>query len=229
MKRFGVILLFLCMAVSIVSASVEVHNYSFKDSYFPSEIISGEINLSIIGEDFDSKLTSSEGDSVVLGDFLWMNGATGYCSPPDCSNDYSVISSSSEEEFIFGSSPVYVGLVLEGENVAVTGLNFDIESNFNSTIYQPLSINFFENMEWDFNEFSDNFSQRYWGCFDPGVKSVGPLIGTSSYCEMITITETNAVYVGADVSGEDDKNLTMVFYPEMGSQGKGLGDCITNL
>jgi len=226
MKSVGVILLLMCAMGVMVSASVEVTNYSFKNSYFPSELISGEMNILIVGEEFNSELTSSEGDSVVLGDFLIDNGAIYYCSPPDCSNDYNVLSGSDDETFIFGSSPVYMGFVLNGSNVAVTGLSFDIESDFNSSTQRPLSIDFFEAGKWEFNEFSDIFSQRYWGCYDSSVKVTGPLIGTSSYCEMITISETGAVYVGVDIDGIDDKNLTMVLYPENG--GSYLGTCPFN-
>jgi len=225
MKRFGVILLLCAMAV-MVSASVEVHNYSFKTSYFPFEMISGEMNISIVGEEFSSELTSSDGDSMVLGDFLTDNGVIYYCSPPDCSNDYNVILGSGDEVFNFGSTPIYMGFVLEGENVAVTGLSFDIESNFNPSVRRPLSIDFFEGEEWQFNEFSDNFSQRYWGCYNPSVGEVDPFVGVSRYCEMIGISETGAVYVGVDVDGVDNKNLTMLLYPENG--GSYLGQCKFN-
>jgi hypothetical protein len=226
MKRFGVILLLVCAMAVTVSASVEVYNYSFKTSYFPFEPISGEINISIVGEDFDSLLTSGDGDSIVLGDFLTDNGVIYYCSPPDCSNDYSIISGSADETLAVGTDKTYLGFVLTGENIAITGLNFNIRSDFNSSIYRPLTIDFFEGGEWKFNEFSDTFSQQHWGCYDESANATGPLIGTSSYCEMIEISETGSVYVGADVDLADDKNLTMILYPENG--GSYLGQCEFN-
>ena len=226
--KIGVILLMACAMSFMVSASVEVHNYSFQTSYFPFEMIAGEINISILGEDFDSLLTSSEGDSMVLGDFLTDNGVMGIatCSPPDCSNDYNVLTGSGDETFSVGSTPIYAGFELNGTNVAVTGLNFFIESGFHSSIVRPLSIDFFEGEGWLFNEFSDTFADQRWGCYTDSAKETGPIIGTSSYCEMVGISETGAVLVGAKVGGTDNKNLTMVLYPENG--GSPLGTCVYN-
>ncbi len=220
-------LFLVCVLGVMVSASVEVTNYSFKDSYFPFEMISGEINISIVGEELDAELTSSEGDSIFLKDFLTDNGVIYYCSPPDCSNDYDIVSGSDDETFTFGSSPVYMGFVLEGENVEVNGLNFNLGSDFNSNTRRPLSIDFFEGVKWEFNEFSDTFSKRYWGCYDSSVRELGHSIGISEYCEMITLSETGAVFVGADVGGTDDKNLTMLLYPEEGGFVN-LGNCHFN-
>lgn len=227
-SKIGVILLLVCAMSFMVSASVEVHNYSFQTSYFPFEMIDGEINISILGEDFDSLLTSSEDDSIVLGDFLTDNGVMGIatCSPPDCSNDYNVLTGSGDETFSVGNAPVYVGFELNGTNVNVTGLNFFIESDFHSSIIRPLSADFFEGEEWLFDEFSDTFADQRWGCYNGGARATGPLIGTSSYCEMIGISETGAVLVGATVGGTDDKNLTMVMYTESG--GGPLGNCVYN-
>ena len=214
MKRFGVILLLVCLMTAMASASVEVYNYSFKDAYFPFEMISGWINLSILGEEYNSELTSSENDSIDLGKFLVDNGADFDCSPPDCSNGYTVLSSSSDKNFSVMAAKSYGGFVLNGENVILTGLSFNIVSNFGQSLKRPLSLNFFEGEKWGFNEFSDNFSSRDWGCYNPSLGETGPLIGTSSYCEMIGITETGAVYVGAEVLLGDTKNLTMTLYPE---------------
>ena len=221
------ILLLVCVMMVMVSASVEVTDYNFESSYFPSELISGRMNILIVGEDLNSELTSSDGDSIVLKDYLNDNGVRYYCSPPDCSNNYDIVLGSGDETFLFGSSPVYMGFVLEGENINVSGLSFDIESDFDSGTHRPLSIDFFEGERWEFKDFSNIFSQRYWGCYDNSVAELSSFfVGTSRYCEMITLPDTNMVYVGANVSGIDDKNLTMLIYPENG--GGYLGWCDFN-
>ena len=44
-------LFLVCAFVGFVSASVDVHNYSFENSYVPFDFVSGEINLTIVGEE----------------------------------------------------------------------------------------------------------------------------------------------------------------------------------
>ncbi len=223
MRKEGLILLILFCLISIVSASVEVHNYTFKTSYYPYEKISGEINLTISSEDYDSELHFGTGKGISLEEFLIANGATHQCSPSDCSKDYSSSSASIDKTFNIDSEPLYRGFILDGTNIVLTSLDFSIESNFGTDSRNPLSIDFFEDSTWKFSAFSDIFSPKFWGCYDIDIPSQGPLIGTSEYCEMITISETGALQVGAYISSGDDKTLNMKIYPKDG--GGYLGEC----
>ncbi len=216
----------LCLTISISSASVEVHNYSFKTFYYPYEEISGEINLTISNENYLSELHSGENDGISLGNFLTTNGVIYRCSPPDCSNDYNFSSASEDKTFTINSEPLYGGFVLTGTNIFLTGLNFSSESDFETSNRNPLSIDFFEDSIWKFNKFSNILSSKLWGCYNNTIPSQGPLIGTSSYCEMISITETGALNIGAYVDSGDDKILNMEIYPEHG--GSYLGQCDYN-
>jgi len=213
--------------IGFVSASVEVHNYSFEKVYSPFDSIGGEINLTIVGEEFGAKVSSSDGGEVELGDFLEDNGVIYYCSPPDCSDDYEVLESGENMTFVVPAfGVVYGGFVLNGENVEVTGISFDIESDFVESSNLPIAIDFFEGSEWEFEGFSGEYSGENWGCYNPAVPVIGPPIRKSVYCEMITISDTNALYAGADVDNGDVVDLKMTIYPELG--GNDLGSCLFN-
>ena len=124
-----VLVMFLICFVGLVSASVDVHDCAVDGYYYPFDVIRGEVNLTISGEDFFSEITSNDGDEISLSDFLIWNGVDYDCSPPDCSNDYDVLGGSEDEVFsvdVGGMS--YGGFVLWGDDVVVTGIDFDIES-----------------------------------------------------------------------------------------------------
>ena len=223
MRRGLAFLVFLGL-VGFASASIIVHNSSFKDVYFPQEAISGEVNLTITGENFISYVTSNNGGSISLGDFLGDNGADYSCDPFDCSNDYESESGSTDKNFSIGNNKTaYVGFVLEGSDVELTGINFNMSSDFQESVSRPISIKFFEDSEWNFNAFSDSFGIRSFGCYDGTIPTQGPLIGASTYCEVISLLETGSVFAGARVDSADTVDLKMVLYSSEG--GSSLGEC----
>lgn len=216
MKRWLVILVFVSM--SFISASVEIHNYSVDSGYSPLETINGEINLTIVDESYDAKIVSNDGGSVGLGEFLNLNGVVFECSPLDCLNGYDY--SDGVEDKMFSVSALdesYVGFVLSGGDIVLDSLDFKIESDFGESSRRPLEIEFFEEEDWKFSEFSDSFLGRNYGCYDLAEGVVGQLVGPSPYCEMVSISDTGVLKVGADVSGSDVKGLNMTVYPESGA------------
>jgi hypothetical protein len=222
--RRGLIFLVLVCLVGFVSASVTVHNSSFKTVYFPYEGISGSINLTINGENFISYITSNNGGSVSLEDFLVDNGADYSCDPFDCSNDYDISGGSKDELFSKGNGEIiYAGFVLEGSDVEVTKLNFSMLSDFQESTSRPITMKFFEDIEWKFNEFSDSFGARSFGCYDNASRALGPLIRTSAYCEVISLSETGSVFAGALVDSADTADLMIALYSTEG--GSSLGEC----
>jgi PKD repeat protein len=227
MKRGMMFLFLVCAFAGLVSSSVEVHNYSFDNVYSPFDSISGDINLTIVGENFGQYVTSNDGGSMKLGDFLVDNGVVYYCTPADCSDGYEVLESGQNMTFsVPDFDVVHGGFVLTGEDVDVTGIGFDIESDFVEGANQPISIDFFEGSEWDFEKFSTEYSGDRWGCYNPAVPVIGPTIRKASYCEMIFLPDTGTLYVGADVDNSDVVDLKMTVYPELG--GNDLGNCEFN-
>ncbi len=228
MKK-GVLYLFLIgLFISFVSSSVVVNDYSMKSFYSPSENISGTIDLTIIEESFISKINSSSGEEISLGNFLNFNLADYICFPSGCSINYDFSSSETDKIFSLSSGNVlYGGFVLNGNNVRIEKINFSIQSDFIGGETLPLSIDFFEEEIWNFEEFSDDFSSELTGCYDSTSASPGPLIRTSSYCEMIsTPYETNRFNLGAYVDNGDNDDLIMTLYPGIG--GSEIDSCSFN-
>ena len=221
MKKW-LILLTLVFTFGFVAASVDVHNYSVDKDYSPFTNITGEINLTIIGEDYFARIISNDGDSIGLGDFLDKTGNIFTCSPPDCSIDYSSSSAAASKSFsVTSGGKVYAGFVIEGEDVNITDMSFDIQSTFGISSKVPLVIEFFEDEDWDFHEFSDELlNTKDYGCYSGISPVAGPRISDTVYCEMVTIPDTDRVFVGAEITGTDTGNLKMVVYPETGTGGE---------
>ena len=228
MKRLTIFVLVLLLLTGAVSASVIVNNFTLKENYFLNETISGKVNLTIVDEAPDLNITTNTGDSINLEDFLIFNGAGYTCKPLDCGQGYNSLSSGSSKTIsVATGNDYYFGLVLQGSGVRLSSLDFDIGSDFAQGIDNPLAIDFFEGAEnWRFNEFSNSFTARYYGCYDNTSASPGPLIRTSTYCEMIGLKETGKIEMGAIVDNSDTDNLRMTVYPESG--GSSLGSCIFN-
>jgi len=212
------IFLALVFALSFVVASVDVHNYSVESFYSPFENISGDINLTIVGEDYDDLITSNDGDEISLGEFLDRSGNLFTCSPPDCSKEYETSSGVVDKSFgVSVDEDSYVGVVVSGENVVVKSLDFKVESDFGVGAAMPLGIEFFESEDWRFSGFSDELLTKKWGCYDPTVGFEGAVIGDVFYCEMISVPDTKTMKVGAEIGGDDVANLTMTVFPETGT------------
>lgn len=206
---------------NFVMASVTVNSYNFTESYLPFEDIAGEMNLTIVGEEYDSLVTSNNGNSIKFSDLLAAGGNLFKCSPPDCSSDYSFSGAATDKSFSVPEfEDVYAGFVLTGGDTEVTSISFDVESNFASSERVPLTIEFFEREEWKYKEFSDDFLSKDYGCYNQITKSVGPLIGDAAlYCEMIGVPDTKTLKVGAVINGSDDDWLNMTVYPDTGIGG----------
>ncbi len=220
----------LVFCLGVVSAEVTVHNYSVKGAYAPSDVLEGMINLSISDIDYDSKLTTDSGKEMLLGDFLSANGIilSEVCSPSDCSGSYATSASGSTAKSfsVSAGTPISAGFVLSGDNIQISGLSFDIASDFPIGQILPLKIQFFEDSTWNYDIFSDEYSQKNYGCYDATVGVPGPPIITSSYCEKISILESGSLRIGAKVDAADDKELKMVIYSDTG--GASVADCLFN-
>ncbi|MFH0808574.1 MAG: PKD domain-containing protein [archaeon] len=217
MRRFIIFLLYLFL-IGFISASVEVHNYSVQTSYSPNDVVRGNINLTIVGEEYNKEIVSNNyGDKITLGNFLLSNGVNFDCSPFDCSSDYDYVKESVSKNMDLTSGEKSIGFVLTGGEILVKNLTFNMESNFGESSIVPLTIDFFGKTEWEFDKFSNSFMEKDWGCYNSNFGTEGALIGESLYCEMISIPNSGSLKVGAITGGSDSKNLTMIVYPESGT------------
>ena len=219
MKRWLVVL--VLMLVGFVSASVEVHNYSVGLEYAPSDNLTGEINFTIKGEDYDSKITSNDGGEISLGEFFERNGIADFCIPKDCSKNYEA--SGGALENVFSISPSIkkeLGFVLNGSDVVLNSLSFKIESDFGEGSKVPLVVDFFGREDWMFDEFSEtSFLDKNYGCYNSSSGVADSFVGKGLYCEMIGVSNSKRLFVGAKVGGSGNVNLTMTIYPESGIGG----------
>jgi PKD repeat protein len=220
-------LMFLLVAI-FVSASFTVHNYSFGGSFSPYENITGSLNISIDSGSFISKITSSEDEEILLGDFLDENFADYDCTPQDCSSDYNFQSPESQKivSMTSGESS-YIGFVLDGTEVRVNNIYFDISSDFPRESEIPIFLTLFERDIFEFTIFSNESSPRNYGCYDSSNAVAGHLIGYSEYCEVIEIPVTNSIKMGSivELNGET-KDLKMSLYPA--SIGYEIDGCVFN-
>ncbi|MBT6182420.1 PKD domain-containing protein [archaeon] len=223
---FG-LLLFVLVA-SFVAASFTVNDYSFGGSFSPYENITGTLDISIDSGSFISKVTSSDDEEILLGDFLDNDFADYDCTPQDCSSDYSSSSPQTQKAVSMTSGESsYLGFVLDGTGVIVHDIDFNISSDFARALEIPLSLTFFENDLWEFTTFSDEYSPKNYGCYDPSNAAAGHLISYSEYCEVIEIPVTSSIKMGVivDVNGET-KDLKMSLYP--GDVGFEIDSCTIN-
>ena len=230
MKKW-LLLVLLCMFGEFALGAVTVHDVNVSNISLPSEIIKGEINLTISEADYDAKIESNNDDEIGLIDFLEFNSADFGCSPSGCMNGYEPLGNIAGETFSVPSSgEKTIGFVLYGDSVVLTGLSFSIESDFDESYRMPLIIKFFEEELWKFNEFSTTFLPKDWGCYDKVSRTTGDRrIGDSLYCELINIPNSGGLRVGADVSISNDEtsDLTMSVYSE-NSVGGTFGTCDFN-
>ena len=113
----------------------------------------------------------------------------------------------------------------KGQDIKVKSINFSVDSDFKESSKDPLRINFFDGKYWTFNKFSNSLLDKNWGCYDERAGSEGPLIGNSLYCEMIPIGNSGLIKMGARVTGNDNKELEMVLFPETGTGEIGRASC----
>jgi PKD repeat protein len=217
MRRWLIILFCFCL----VSASVDVDSYEVVDAYVFSDKISGEVNLTIIDEDYSGEIIFSNGGRIGLANFLIDNAVDFYCFPEDCSTGYSYAAGAlSKNISISSSEAAYVGFLVEGDDILLDSVSFKVYSDFGKGIERPLTIEFFEGEDWVFSSFSEDLLPKNWGCFDSEFKTLGPEIRGSFYCEMISLGSSSVFRVGADVDeGEGEGELDMAVYPESGFGG----------
>ena len=228
MKRWWVFLFLMCMFVGFVSGSVKVNNVTVIGVDTSEEIIGGEINLTVYGEDYDEKITSNDGDEIGLVDFLNLNGVAFDCTPSNCLKGYKSSEEITDGKFVVpASGQKTIGIVVVGEKIEITGLEFKIESDFGESYRTPLSIDFFGKKTWKFNNFSNTLLPKEWGCYDWTKRKEGPKIGKSLYCEKISIPDTGSLLIGVDMIKKEDEStineMNMTIYP--GSEGSGSDTC----
>ncbi|MDD2444694.1 MAG: hypothetical protein PHH53_00950, partial [Candidatus Nanoarchaeia archaeon] len=214
MKKVILIFLIFNLFINFVIAGIEIYNTSnIKQNYIPGEILSGEINLSFNGLNLNSKLTSEYDDSINFIELLNKNYLDYTCSPNDCSNDYHPLTYSTDKSLLsldlIANDKRYAGFVIEGEDVYITDINFDIFTNFDDSEIMPLNTLFFEKEDWNYTIPSPvRFQEEKYGDFNISNEFSfidSNIVKEILYCSPIQINNTGLLRVGALIEGEDNK------------------------
>lgn len=235
--RKRVIVLFslvVFLVLGIVSASVNYNSKNLVKSYDGGEKIKGTINVSINNERAKSVFTSNFPGNISLLNFLESNGLERgvdfRCSNPNCNDFYSpsnVVNS-------FGlQAEKILGLKLEGDNVVVEDIKFNIVgSSLGSCGNAPLLMDF---MADDSIELISNAHRnetcvgKNYGCFNNGLDSgkyTSVDISDSRICENVSVLSGPGYKVGARImnkSGGSPNNLRMEIIDFDGFE---LGNCL---
>lgn len=228
-KSVCVSLLLLIVSLGLVSANINVENVSLRDRYVTGDVVAGTFILQTSNQDYTSTFSTSEGEELDLGEFILRNGGNYTCNPADCSSGYSASNGEASKEFsvLSTNDERTFGFYLQGEDVDISSISFDIESDFEEEVFVPLTINYFDGGNYFFKEFSNSLSEKDYGCYDESKGEVGPLIRSSSYCEEISLPESDKYFVGVDVELLDDKDLKMTIYTD-DDLGFSLDNCEFN-
>jgi hypothetical protein len=207
-KEVCFLIVFIIFGISYSGASVSITNYSNSsiDSYYSNEILSGTLNISVLNEPITSLLRTNLNQSIGFKDFLENNRAAYTCSNYNCSQTGQINFSSSDSSIrILENKSAFFGFYAEGNSVAVTGISFDISSDFGEEADPPLKLKFFDRSYWSFKEPSDNYTRSVsYGCFVPPSLISYPykIINNSMFCEKISnIPETPSILLGALIQG----------------------------
>lgn len=221
MKKVILIFLIFNLFINFVIAGIEIYNTSnIKQNYIPGEILSGEINLSFNGLNLNSKLTSEYDDSINFIELLNKNYLDYTCSPNDCSNDYHPLTYSTDKSLLsldlIANDKRYAGFVIEGEDVYITDIYFDIFTNFDDSEIMPLNTLFFEKEDWNYTIPSPvRFQEEKYGDFNISNEFSfidSNIVKEILYCSPIQINNTGLLRVGALIEGEDNKLIRMNLY-----------------
>jgi hypothetical protein len=140
---FGVILVLLFL-VGFSSASVDVLNYSIDKNYTIGQNLSGYVELNISDVLASDLISFSENNQEISWrDFLVLNDADVECMDYGCTGKFLLNGAGSETKQIVDPDDNYLGILLTGQQVFVSSLNFSMSSNFDEGLVSPLEIELF--------------------------------------------------------------------------------------
>ncbi len=206
MKKFFLGIFFIIViGLELASASFTLYNSSIEEMYAPGAALSGWINLSLDDEDSDSLLTGFEGEIEIL-EFLENNELFSEddfsCLPFDCLTNYDSSNYQTSKSYsLKGGDKKLIGIKISGSIDEVTGFSMNVESNAAESGYPQIFFNFLDNrdIEWQSNNFSGNFGEEIYDCYEEGSVTGNAEITETEYCQKINIPPASRLRIGADV------------------------------
>ncbi|RZD31517.1 hypothetical protein CXT76_00010 [Candidatus Parvarchaeota archaeon] len=225
----GLFLLFF----SLVSASYQYNSNNVVAIYSEGNEIDGTVSMSFSDEPAGSIFRTNFDGSVNLLYLLeangFVNGLDFDCDLANCFSDYSA--DQSIVGFSLGTEKKTIGLKLDGSNVNVQEIHFNVAGPASPPSCEPqLKLDILDNDE-DYIV-SKSYSEvacgnANYGCFvdsDSDSNLKASIQQTVDYCEKISLGSMPAVKLGARVtdSTEGQADLKMTLYNEFGNY---IADC----
>jgi PKD repeat protein len=206
MKKLFLIMFLTILAAGLASASFNVRNTSIESKYSPGETIRGWINMSLDEEDTDSLLAGFE-DEIEILDFLRNNSlavGTGFsCSPSDCNTSYSGKNSGESKSFsLAAGDKKLIGVKITGAIESISRFSMNLQSDAGESGSPQLFFDFLDDdeIEWQATNFSGNFGQEIYGCYESDDASKTAEITQTEYCQKIRVPPVPKMKLGADVA-----------------------------
>ncbi len=222
---FAIFLLLICN----ISASITIGNVSngVSKAYGAGEDIRGWINLSLVSVPLTTEVSDTRGNSVDIIDLLKSDSrltqGTDYsCNPSDCGIRYVAYNPQTSKTFELqtGESKI-LGFEFIGSNFkGVSDVEFDIESDAESSCYNQLEITFMlDDPITIANTKSDigicDFLEDY-GCFNRSKTTFnsyrigkGPV---TKHCQRIKLSASPGFRLGAWMNLQSSGDITMAIY-----------------
>jgi len=204
LKRF-VVFISVIFLISLVSASVEIGNYSIEKNYGPADLVKGWINISFSGEPANSVLESSFG-SISLMELLLKTSNSlveWSCMPLLCDSRYSATQKETSKTFDLGENEtVLIGFNVSGKRGLLSGIS-DFTLHFASdnpeTDKFPLAIDVLNDGQYEWLAYvaSENYGDANYGCFLKTVQLEKAGITTTPYCEKVFLNKSPEISIGA--------------------------------
>ena len=201
------------------SANLGNLSSSLNDNYAPGESLKGWINISLTNEPFDSKIIFLN-NSVKIMDIIRANGLiprVNYnCSSFNCNLTYSSNDSGATSlSFILGKDQKKViGFkVTESDLESITDLFLNISSGASEDCSSPLKVDIGDDgtYDWTFSKESiGNYcATKNYGCYTSSTNQAN-LIKDEPYCQIINISATPGLKVGANIVGSGNANISFL-------------------
>ncbi|MBD3247526.1 hypothetical protein GF378_02805 [Candidatus Pacearchaeota archaeon] len=237
---FSVSLVFLILLITsifgvITNSDLVSAEFSLRDNqsyhidgvYGPGDYLRGWISISLENEPVDSVLEDNQDNEITLIEWLESDPGiykdTDYsCSPNDCGIGYSVIDSSTSQNFSLGGRDVKIlGFEFNDDIGNIENIEFDVQSNAAPSCNNQLEIDFFSDSTVLIgnNKTTGNIctSKKSNGCFDAARDDYEEyyLETENMYCQKIRFSESPGFEIGAYIINEvADAEINMRVYGE---------------
>jgi len=224
---FFVGIIFLLFAVNFASALFSLGNpaYSIEKSYGSGENVRGWIDIKLENEDSESLLSSSTGANIpILEVAKEVAGLKYSCNPTDCKKSYTLSDKSLKQSFTLGNNEsAIVGINLTGNISSIISFNISISSDALEGCQNQLDIDFFDDgtNEIKNTKYSSAVCSgtKDYGCFKSTNPYVEAKIGSTPYCEKVTLRKAPAHEIGMKLKRiGSTKQISVKFYNLSGSE-----------